>query len=699
MLVETSTGTPLKLDKSFAKGGEATIWTVLHHPEQVAKVYHDPTAEKERKLALMVANPPAEGERLAVAWPQELLMQNGRFIGYLMPRVRDSAPIFHMVNPARRAKLEPIYQPLYPWPYVLYHMARNLAAAVKQIHEAGHVIGDLNESNVLIDRQAIVTLVDADSFQVRGPLARKSNGWGLLGRKTGEIHRNSVGKPEFTPPELQGVDFKSVDRTPVHDHFGLAVLIFGLLMEGHHPYAGILHSGQSVGRVDLYCMRHGIFPYSTNLSAVPPPSAPSFNLLHPNLQRTFVKTFVRGYYYPKQRPTAAEWLNLLDKTASKLKPCATESTHFYFSHLSNCPQCEPESVTLSGFDYQAWGHRWWQFQLWFGIFIAQLKVRLVDLGRASYRGAGAFLQTRPLPMPTGWLTERRRTGARDSRAGWYGQSDYSWDIFSEWIERWHNLGVGFQWAVMSWLGAAGGSIFAAGFIGIAEFTETAIPPPFISGLISLLVGIGSSVAQRPLLASTLTHHRKAIRQHWLNIWLIGSSLAFLMGGLLGEWLFDLSYTMSEEQIEILLPAGLSFGLIVGYIQSLWLSRHLHLAIDQRIWTGVTAIAWLLTVGGYYVSQLTPALLPFDTVLQAIIMVSLAHLCGTLLTGATFFGLIRGPTRSTDTWRYSFYYSRRQAHRLSVPDQLKMNAIRWGRMFALLILFSSILYWATSLIGP
>ena len=101
----------------------------------------------------------------------------------------------------------------------------DLAAAVGALHLRGYVIGDVNESNILVTESALVTLVDTDSFQVRDP-------------QTGLVYRCPVGTPQFTPPELQNKTFAHVDRMPEHDAFGLAVLIFQLLMEGAHPYAG-----------------------------------------------------------------------------------------------------------------------------------------------------------------------------------------------------------------------------------------------------------------------------------------------------------------------------------------------------------------------------------------------------------------------------------------------------------------------------
>ena len=88
------------------------------------------------------------------------------------------------------------------------------------------MVGDLNESNVLVTENARISLIDIDSFQVRIPTA-------------GNVvtYRSLVGKPEYTPPELQGVNFRSVDRSYEHDRFALGVLIFQLLMEGNHPFS------------------------------------------------------------------------------------------------------------------------------------------------------------------------------------------------------------------------------------------------------------------------------------------------------------------------------------------------------------------------------------------------------------------------------------------------------------------------------
>src|ERR1051326_9507328 len=149
-------------------GGEARIYAVLPGREYVAKIYHRPEKEQANKLQAMLSNPPddpmADTGHISIAWPLDLLYggEAPRFVGYLMPRVSGTRPIFTYYNPAVRRRQSPLFNTLY-----LHRAARNLAAAVRALHSRGYVIGDVNESNILVSDTALVTLVDTDSFQVR----------------------------------------------------------------------------------------------------------------------------------------------------------------------------------------------------------------------------------------------------------------------------------------------------------------------------------------------------------------------------------------------------------------------------------------------------------------------------------------------------------------------------------------------------
>jgi serine/threonine protein kinase len=333
------TGRIFDLHEPFRSGGEGAIYEVPHYPDLVAKVYHAQrrTPERIAKLQIMVADPPVNPtEHLnhpSIAWPTELLRDTAtnQLVGFVMPRVRQMLPLSEVYNPrARRRQL-----PLFNYRY-LVRTARNLCAAVQAVHQAGYVIGDLNESNVLVSDQALVTLVDADSFQVRDP-------------ETGVVYRSLVGKPEYTPPELQGCSFAEVDRSPEHDAFALAVLIFRLLMEGFHPFDGVYRGRDEPPEMGAR-IRNGYFPYARGRTRIEPsPLAPPFEMLHPDLQALFVRCFAEGHRNRSVRPRVEDWLEALEGAEDALQQCGRNEQHYYWGHLAGCPWCARQQA-LGGRD-------------------------------------------------------------------------------------------------------------------------------------------------------------------------------------------------------------------------------------------------------------------------------------------------------------------------------------------------------------
>lgn len=316
-------------------GGEARV---LAHPadaERVVKLFHATDEGRRAKLERMLADPPlgpggaARGVRLA--WPQALVEDEaGACRGFVMPRA-EGTRAFELYNPATRRTRAPHCD------YALLHRAGwNLAAAFEALHAHGYVVGDVNESNVITAADGSVALVDTDSFGVPDG--------------AGGQHRCAVGKPEYTPPELQGADFASVDRTPAHDRFGLAVLLFQLLMEGTHPFAarfpGLADAPPLAERI-----REGLFPYRGmwDLTAVPPRLAPPPEMLHPGLRRLFHRCFVDGHADPAARPDAAEWRAALAEARAALVACDANPRHRFGAHLQGCPWCD-RAALLGGRD-------------------------------------------------------------------------------------------------------------------------------------------------------------------------------------------------------------------------------------------------------------------------------------------------------------------------------------------------------------
>jgi len=330
---------PLNLNVSLGRGGEACVYTVPTDSNLVAKVYHKPTTQHAHKLQVMLAHPPenptASLGHISIAWPSEMLKSadgQQKIIGFLMPRIRGMRPAIDFYNPLTRRQ----HCPLFSYQYLI-RAARNLATAFAALHNSGYCVGDVNESNILLSDTALVTLVDTDSFQVRDPDHEI-------------IYRCEVGKPEFTPPELQNTTFAQHDRAIVHDLFGLAVLLFQLLMEGTHPFAGIF---QNEGEPPPYEARiaAGHFTYSQKriIPYLPSPIAPPWQILHPCLQELFLRCFEDGHNNPLLRPSAQTWISALIQAENSLSSCSVNPQHRYSNHLSKCPWCE-RALRLGGRD-------------------------------------------------------------------------------------------------------------------------------------------------------------------------------------------------------------------------------------------------------------------------------------------------------------------------------------------------------------
>jgi DNA-binding helix-hairpin-helix protein with protein kinase domain len=310
----------------LGRGGEASIYAVPGRTDLAAKIYHNPTEEQAGKLAAMLAAPPVapprRGQHVAIAWPIGRLLEPGdeqRVIGYLMPRVEDAHLIWEVYNPGVRRSLYPHFHQ-----GSLLRAARNLAAVVRTLHECGYVVGDLNESNVLVDAQGLVTLVDVDSFQVPG---------------RDRLHRCRVGRPEYTPPEWQGAAFAEIDRSPEDDAFALAVLIFQLLMQGVHPFAGTSTAGEPDSLAARIAAGHWPYAWGRVGPIQPSPHAPPWFALPPSVQELVRRCFEDAHAEPELRPSAGQWQHALEEAEHEMTTCPTSPRHVYPRGLDSCPWC------------------------------------------------------------------------------------------------------------------------------------------------------------------------------------------------------------------------------------------------------------------------------------------------------------------------------------------------------------------------
>jgi serine/threonine protein kinase len=320
-----SNGWMIHLGKDIGGGGEGRIYKTVEEPRLVAKIYTTVTHEQEAKLDAMLARPPYTPMRshFPLAWPMEPLYDRAdQCVGFLMPYIdhNNNIPLLKLYNP--RDRLQTLHG--FTWKYLL-RAAKNLANVVSVLHENGYIIGDVNESNILISKSALVTLVDCDSIQV--PKGDK------------HFFRCAVGKPEYTPPELQGREFQAINREMHHDNFGLAVLIFQMLMEGVHPFSGVWQGTGNPPTLEQN-IQAGNSPYLSERILRLPRRALPFETLPQTVQTLMTRCFGEGQRDPSRRPTAYEWYEALHDAEQQIVSCLVNTQHWYSKHLSSCPWCE-----------------------------------------------------------------------------------------------------------------------------------------------------------------------------------------------------------------------------------------------------------------------------------------------------------------------------------------------------------------------
>ncbi|MEY3989099.1 MAG: hypothetical protein RI985_180 [Chloroflexota bacterium] len=321
----TASGKSIALGKKLGAGGEGAVYDIVGAPQLVAKIYHAHRLNHAlaNKVRAMVADPPDDATRkpplnhVSIAWPTDIVLNGRNFAGYLMPKLPKSDDLYDLLQPQQRKKQHGHLNHRH-----LYRTARNLALAMEAIHQKNYVLGDVNFKNALFNDDALITIVDCDSMQVT--------------EANGTVHRCIVGMPEYTSPELQGKDFNKEVRTANHDAFGLAVLIFQLLMQGFHPFTGRAKPGTpDVEQSHVYCIQNQIFPYLDNQPYEPPKVAPSFHALPPMLQLLFTRAFTQI----NNRPTPKEWAQVISMIEKRLVQCGNDANHFYPSDGA-CVICE-----------------------------------------------------------------------------------------------------------------------------------------------------------------------------------------------------------------------------------------------------------------------------------------------------------------------------------------------------------------------
>ena len=330
----------------IGKGGEGAVYEIEGHADMVAKLYFDGKGkndhEKEEKLFTMIQSSLPKEAFDQVAWPFDILYNNGNFVGYVMRKVTSGEGLNTIYSDKYKLKLSLDKRII---------IAKNLCAAVDAVHGVNQVIGDFNPNNILVvPSNCNIILVDTDSYHITNS-------------RNGKVYRCIVGLPQYVAKELQikmsrgsytyaNIPFPSF--TEKTDLFALAVHIFAILMNGCHPFAcaegtGTLGSGNinmATSQQSSVVMPQpneniceGFFPFAQKRSGITIPCyAPRYDMLTKNVRNMFAKAFIDGDVNPGKRPSAEEWYHALEEMEKHLVRCG--QNHVYCDHSNECPWCE-----------------------------------------------------------------------------------------------------------------------------------------------------------------------------------------------------------------------------------------------------------------------------------------------------------------------------------------------------------------------
>lgn len=321
-------GTGIVLGTELGRGGEGAVYDIKDRVGSVAKIYlKAPGADHAAKLTAMARMAEEKLLRLA-AWPTGTLHDaSGSVIGFAMPKVGGHRPVFQLYGPKLRLREFPTAD----WRFLI-HAAANAARAFTTMHAAGLVIGDVNHGNLLVSQDGTVRLIDCDSIQIS---------------KSGRTWLCTVGVNTHQPPEMQGLSsYTQIVRTPNHDNFGLAVIIFQLLCMARHPFSGhFLGRGEPPSIEEAIIQSRYAYARDRQRTAMePPPGSLPIEALTPALRDLFEAAFAAGASRGG-RPSADQWTGALQELGSNLRRCSANQAHYHLSSLQACPWCRIEAAS------------------------------------------------------------------------------------------------------------------------------------------------------------------------------------------------------------------------------------------------------------------------------------------------------------------------------------------------------------------
>lgn len=293
-------------DNPLGEGGEGAVYEILspaNYRNSVAKIlYPDKrTNERRYKVRYMVDNPPANiqdgnGHNFLI-WPQQILLENNDFVGFIMPKAEgiDLEELCRVkLKPELASEWQKFYRDNSDSMILRLILCSNIAKAVNALHATGHyVIGDLKPENIRVKLNGLVSILDLDSCQI-------SDG--------GQIRfQSKMNTPRYNPPDTI-VEHKELSW----DLFIIGIIFYEILC-GIHPFIGTTKAPYENLNTPEQKIQAGLFPFGSKLNYFEVIGIPHYNFynLPDRVQKIFLRCFDQGIANPAIRPNTTDWLNNL----------------------------------------------------------------------------------------------------------------------------------------------------------------------------------------------------------------------------------------------------------------------------------------------------------------------------------------------------------------------------------------------------
>ena len=293
-VIDTAT---LKKLTPLAEGGEGVIyeWNGL-----ILKVYKPNVnlAEKQGKIKLLI---PKQLPSNIIAPKEVAIDSNGKFIGFLMDRVEG--------EPIKNLSSKKFIQANRITGKEILYMLVQIKKSLQILHSEGIVIGDLNDKNILFDKNFQIYFIDVDSW--------------VIGN-----YQNDVCMEIFKDPLLIGNNF-----TKETDAYAFSIINFKSLTR-LHPFGGTTNPDMPI----LERMRRGISVID-NKKVTVPQNINRWESMHPDFLGD-----LQNIFQSSQRFIIDDSLEHFQRN---IKPCGIHGD-YYYSKFSDCPVCNTGAKVATG---------------------------------------------------------------------------------------------------------------------------------------------------------------------------------------------------------------------------------------------------------------------------------------------------------------------------------------------------------------